>query len=105
MTALAVNYYKIKEKHYLPSVRIVNDLHRLRQNSKLSSSELMFRSNSWVEKAGKGGAGNSFSARAGFLVETYEEKSVFARKINAGTDDYETLELGTVESDSGVTYE
>ncbi|HEY9561079.1 MAG TPA: SusC/RagA family TonB-linked outer membrane protein [Anseongella sp.] len=104
-TSLAVNYYNIKEKQYRPSLGIVNDLHRLRQNSKRNSSELMFRSNSWVEKSGKWGAGNSFSARAGFLVETYEEKSVFARKINAGTDDYETLEQGTVDSASGVKYE
>src|SRR5690606_6211070 len=72
---------------------------------KRNSSELMFRSNSWIEKTGQWGAVNTFSARAGLLVETYEEKSVFARKINAGTDDYETLEQGTVDSASGVKYE
>lgn len=104
-TSLAVNYYNIKEKQYRPALGIVNDLHRIRQNKKRNSSELMFRSDSWVEKTGKWGEANRFSAQAGFLMETYEEKSVFARKVNAGTDDYETLEQGTVDSASGVKYE
>src|SRR3546814_17875503 len=83
-TSLAVTYYNIKEKQYRPSLGIVNDLHRLRQTSKRNSSELMFRSNSCVENSGKCGAGNSFSVRAGYVEETYEENYWIARKTNEG---------------------
>src|SRR5690606_12480568 len=34
----------------------------------------------------------------GAWVEMFEEKAIYARKINAGTDDYETLEQGIVDS-------
>lgn len=104
-SSLAVNYFNKKEQQYRPSLGIAPDLNRIRQNAKRNSSELMLLSNTWVEKSGSWGANNHLTAQAGVWIETYEDKSVYARKINAGTDDYETLEQGTVDSASSVKYE
>ena len=103
-SAFAFNYFNMMEKQYRPSLGIVNDLNRLRQNSKRSSSEFMISWNSWLEKNGTFGSASRYSGKGGFSVESYEEKSIFVRKINAGSDDYETLEQGTVDSTSNIKY-
>lgn len=104
-SAFAFNYFNLMEKQYRPSKGIINDMNRLRQNSKRTSSELMIAWNSWFERQGKIGQTARYQGKAGFTVETREEKSVFVRKINAGSDDYETLEQGTVDSTSNINYE
>jgi TonB-linked SusC/RagA family outer membrane protein len=104
-SAFAFNYFNLMEKQYRPSKGIVNDMNRLRQNSKRTSSELMIAWNSWFERQGKIGKTADYQGKAGFTVETREEKSVFVRKINAGSDDYETLEQGTVDTTSNLNYE
>ena len=104
-SAFAFNYFNLMEKQYRPSMGIINDRNRTRQNAKRTSSELMISWNSWLERFGKAGANGNYNGKAGLMVESHEEKSVFVRKINAGSDDYETLEQGTVDSTSNVNYE
>src|SRR5690606_16207236 len=38
-------------------------------------------------------------------IDTYEDKSMYGRKVNAGTDDYETLKQGVVDSASNTKFE
>lgn len=102
---LAVNYYNRKEQQYRPASGIVSHRNRVRQNAKRNSSEFTLLSNTWLEKNGTWGSRSRYTGKLGFWAETYEEKSVYARKINAGTDDYETLEQGTVDSTSNVEFE
>lgn len=103
-TVLAFNYFNMKEQQYRPSWGIVSDLNRVRQNFKRSSSEFLITWNTWLEKNGSFGSSNNYATKTGFFVESSEEKSIFVRKANAGSDDYETLQEGTVDSTSNINY-
>ncbi|SMC98241.1 TonB-linked outer membrane protein, SusC/RagA family [Pedobacter africanus] len=103
-SSFVFNYMSLTEKQYRPKLGIVQDLNRIRQNLKRNSSESMLLWSSWLHRTGKLGANNHYSAKAGLSVEAYEEKSIFVRKINAGSDDYETLAQGTVDSASNLKY-
>ncbi|WP_187290738.1 SusC/RagA family TonB-linked outer membrane protein [Pedobacter heparinus] len=103
-SSFVFNYMSLTEKQYRPKLGIVQDLNRIRQNLKRNSSESMLLWSSWLDKTGKFGANNRYSAKAGLSIESYEEKSIFVRKINAGSDDYETLAQGTVDSSSNLKY-
>lgn len=103
-SSFVFNYMSITEKQYRPALGIIADLNRIRQNAKRSSSESTVLWSSWLDAKGKLDHNNTYSGQAGLSVESYEEKSVFVRKINAGTDDYETLEQGTVDSASNINY-
>ncbi|WP_423127777.1 SusC/RagA family TonB-linked outer membrane protein [Gaoshiqia sp. Z1-71] len=104
-SAFAFNYFNMKEQQYRPSWGIVDDLNRIRQNFKRNSSEFQIVWNSWLEKDGAFGSSNNYSTKTGFFIESTEEKSIFVRKINAGSDDYETLQEGTVDSTSNINYQ
>ncbi|HMI04581.1 MAG TPA: TonB-dependent receptor plug domain-containing protein, partial [Pedobacter sp.] len=103
-SSFVFNYMSLTEKQYRPALGIIADLNRIRQNAKRNSSESTVLWSSWLDTKGKLGSNNTFSGQAGLSIESYEEKSVFVRKINAGTDDYETLEQGTVDSASNINY-
>ncbi len=103
-SSFVFNYLNLTEKQYRPAYGIVQDLNRLRQNLKRNSSEATILLNTWLEKNGSIGKTNKYFGKAGLSVESYEEKAVFARKINAGTDDYETLDQGTLDSASNSRY-
>lgn len=103
-SSFVFNYMSLTEKQYRPALGIVTDLNRIRQNSKRNSSESMILWTSWLDKKGTFGTNNKYYGQAGFSVESYEEKSIFVRKINAGTDDYVTLEQGTVDTASNLSY-
>lgn len=103
-SSFVFNYMNLTEKQYRPAYGIVQDLNRVRQNLKRNSSEATLLWNTWFEKNGSLGKINKYFGKAGFSVESYEEKAVFARKINAGTDDYETLDQGTLDSASNLRY-
>lgn len=103
-SSFVFNYLNVTEKQYRPALGIVADLNRIRQNLKRSSSESFVLWSSWLETKGKFSDNSIYNAQAGLTVESYDEKSVFARKINAGTDDYETLAQGLVDSASNINY-
>lgn len=103
-SSFAFNYFNMREKQYRPSFGIVKDENRIRQNAKRTSSESLINWNTWLEKKGIIGADNPYSFTTGFSVESTEEKSIFSRKINAGSDDYETMDQGTVDSTKTVNY-
>lgn len=104
-SAFAFNYFNMKEQQYRPSWGIVKDMDRVRQNAKRNSSEFLITWNTWLEKNGPLGTSDSYSTKTGFFVESTEEKSIFVRKINAGSDDYETLKEGVVDSTSNINYQ
>lgn len=103
-SSFVFNYMSLTEKQYRPSLGIVQDLNRIRQNAKRSSSESMILWSSWLDKKGSFGTNHKYFGQAGLSVEAYEEKSIFVRKINAGSDDYETLAQGTVDTASNLNY-
>jgi len=102
---MAVNYFNLKEKQYRPALGIVNDRHRIRQNAQRSSSEFTLLWNTHLDREGTFGDWATYTGRVGAWVELFEEKAVYARKVNAGTDDYETLEQGTVDSASNIKFQ
>ncbi len=101
---LSVSYFNLSEKQYRPALGIVTDLYRVRQNAQRSSSEFYLNWNSRLSKTGKINSTTTYEGALFASVETYEEKSVFGRKINAGTDDFETLEQGVVDSASNTRF-
>ncbi|MCH5599823.1 SusC/RagA family TonB-linked outer membrane protein [Niabella ginsengisoli] len=103
-TSLSVSYYNMRESQYRPALGIVMDKHRLRQNANRNSSEFTFIWNSFLNKTGSWGKLIKYEGQLGAWVETYEDKALFARKINAGTDDYETLKQGIVDSASNIRF-
>jgi TonB-linked SusC/RagA family outer membrane protein len=103
-SSFVFNYMSLTEKQYRPALGIIPDLNRTRQNLKRNSSESTILWSSWLDKTGSFGDKNKYSGKAGVSIESYEEKSIFVRKINAGSDDYETLAQGTVDSASNLKY-
>lgn len=101
---LSVSYFNLSERQYRPALGIVPDMYRVRQNSKRNSSEFYLNWNAGLTKQGKLNDRSSYEAAIQAAVETYEEKSMFGRKINAGTDDFETLKQGVVDSASNTRF-
>ncbi|MBE8721106.1 SusC/RagA family TonB-linked outer membrane protein [Sphingobacterium pedocola] len=101
---LSVSYFNLSEKQYRPALGIVNDLYRIRQNSQRSSSEFYLNWNGRLAKSGKISESTNYEGALQASVETYEEKAIYGRKINAGTDDFETLEQGIVDSASNTEF-
>ncbi|MFC3196845.1 SusC/RagA family TonB-linked outer membrane protein [Parapedobacter deserti] len=104
-SVMAVNYFNLREKQYRPALGIVPDRNRLRQNAQRSSSEFTLLWNTQLNHEGDLADWARYTGTAGAWVERYEEKAVYARKINAGTDDYETLAQGTVDSASNIKFQ
>ncbi|WP_018626572.1 SusC/RagA family TonB-linked outer membrane protein [Niabella aurantiaca] len=103
-SSLSVGYYNMKENQYRPALGIVPDQYRIRQNANRNSSEFTLIWNSFLNKSGNWGNAVQYNGQLGAWVETYEDKALFGRKVNAGTDDYETLKQGIVDSASNVRF-
>ncbi|MBL1408856.1 SusC/RagA family TonB-linked outer membrane protein [Sphingobacterium faecale] len=101
---LSVSYFNLSEKQYRPALGIVPDFYRVRQNSQRSSSEFYLNWNSRLSRKGKVADAVTYEAALQAAVETYEEKAIYGRKVNAGTDDFETLAQGIVDSASNTRY-
>lgn len=101
---ISVSYFNLSEKHYRPSLGIVPDLYRIRQNAQRSSSEFFLNWNTHLSKSGRINQSINYVTDLHTAIETYEEKSIYGRKINAGTDDFETLEQGIVDSSSNTRF-
>ncbi len=103
-SSMSVSYFNMQEKQYRPALGIVSDEYRIRQNSKRNSSEFTLLWNTYLDKAGSWSNWGRYAGKIGTWIETYEERSVFARKVNAGTDDYETLRQGIADSISNTKF-
>ncbi|MGN7787844.1 SusC/RagA family TonB-linked outer membrane protein [Niabella sp. 22666] len=103
-TSLSVSYYNMRESQYRPALGIVADRNRIRQNANRNSSEFTFIWNSYLLKTGSWSGNINYKGQLGAWFETYEDKALYARKINAGTDDYETLKQGIVDSASNIRF-
>jgi len=103
-TSLSVSYYNMRESQYRPALGIVADKNRIRQNANRNSSEFTFIWNTYVLKTGNWAKNIKYQGQLGAWFETYEDKALFAHKINAGTDDYETLKQGIVDSASNIRF-
>lgn len=103
-SSFVFNYMNLTERQFRPAFGIIQDFDRVRQNRKRNSSETMLLSNTWIDKTGSFGKALQYLGMAGLSYESYDEKSLFARKSNAGSDDYETLEQGTIDSASNLAY-
>ncbi|GAB3024167.1 TonB-dependent receptor [Niabella terrae] len=99
-SSLAIGYYNMKESQYRPALGIVADKYRIRQNANRGSSEFSLIWNSYMKHSGAWGSQLRYHTEWGAWIETFEDKSIYGRKVNAGTDDYETLKQGTVDSAS-----
>lgn len=97
---LSVSYFNLSEKQYRPALGIVPDTYMIRQNSKRSSSEFLLNWQAGISKWGELNYDLNYNLQLSTAVETYEERSIFGRKVNAGTDDFETLSQGVVDSAS-----
>src|SRR5690606_9411501 len=101
---ISVNYSNLIERQYRPAFGIVHDKYRVRQNAERSSSEFGLIGNVNVLKSGALTEQIDYEASLMASIDTYEEKSLFGRKVNAGTDDYETLSQGIVDSASNTKF-
>lgn len=83
---------------------IVADENRERQNSKRNYSNYMLRWDTYFETQGKLSNDLLYSGKGGFVLETEEEKMTYGRRINTATDDFETLDNGTMDSITNMNY-
>ena len=103
-TYFSVSYNNSIEQLSRLSYGIVNDENRERQNSKRNYSNFMLRWDTYSEMKGEINADLSYVGKAGLVLETEEEKMTYGRRINAATDDFETLNGGTMDSIGNMNY-
>lgn len=83
---------------------IVADQNRNRQNSKRNYSDYLLRWDTYFSGDGQIGNHLAYQGKAGFVLETEEEKMTYGRRINTATDDFETLNNGTMDSVTNMNY-
>lgn len=104
-TLFSVDYLNSMEEMRRLSEGIVADQYRNRQNAKRSYSDFMARWDSWYAHQGLICDGVKYDARAGFTLENNSEKSAYGRRVNAATDDFESLGYGDIDSVANLNYE
>ncbi len=105
-TDLAVSYNAMIEKLHQKAQGIVPDRYIKRQNSKRNYSEYLVRWNLWLGKDGKLSDNITFGSRLGMTVESYQEKMIYGRKVNAATDEIVTVSGGgTADSIANNRYQ
>lgn len=103
-TTFSVSYDNTIEEMRRLSYGIVNDQYRERQNSKRNYSNFLMRWNTWLERNGKIIPEVAYNGKVGFIYEKNDEKSVYGRRVNASTDDFESLGYGDVDSITNLNY-
>ena len=103
-TALAISYTNAIEDLRRMNEGLAADQYRTRQNAKRTYSDYILRWNTWVEKKGNILQNGTWHGKAGLIVENEEEKSEYGRRINAATDDFESLGYGDVDSITNMNY-
>lgn len=103
-TSLSISYVNSIEDLRRLAEGIAPDEYRKRQNAKRTYSDYILRWNTWAERTGSFLGNGSWHGKAGFIVENEEEKSAYGRRVNASTDDFESLGYGDVDSISNMNY-
>lgn len=103
-TSLSISYTNSIEDLRRLAEGIAPDEYRERQNAKRTYSDYILRWNTWTERMGKFLINGSWHGKAGIIVENEEEKSEYGRRVNASTDDFESLGYGDVDSINNMIY-
>ena len=101
-----VTYNSLTEKLHQPAAGIAMDRYIERQNAKRSYSEYLMCWRAWLERSGKISEELSYDASAGLSMDTYKEKMIYGRTVNAASDEMESLEKGKfVDSVTNTRYD
>lgn len=103
-TYFSASYNSAIEQMNRLSYGIVADQNRERQNSKRNYSNYLLRWDTYFDAQGEVANGLSYFGKAGFVLETEEEKMTYGRRINPATDDFETLNNGTMDSITNMNF-
>lgn len=93
-TDFDVSYSSLIEKQHRKAQGIVPDRYIDRQNSKRSYSEYLIRWNLWLGRNGNVTEDITYDSRLGFTMESYQEKMIYGRKVNAATDEITSVDGG-----------
>ncbi|MDE6452446.1 MAG: TonB-dependent receptor plug domain-containing protein, partial [Odoribacter sp.] len=103
---IMVTYNSLTEKMHQPAAGIAPDRYINRQNSKRSYSEYLMRGRIWADHNGRIAPDWNYHAHAGFSMDTYKEKMIYGRTVNAASDEMESLETGRfVDSIKNTRYD
>lgn len=97
-TDFIINYSAAIEHMNRLSEGLPVDQYRLRQNAKRNYSEYMMRWNIWLGRNGNITPDLTYHSGLGFIYEKNEEKMAYGRRVNAATDDFESLKTGLSDS-------
>lgn len=101
-----VTYNSLTEKLHQPAAGIAVDRYIERQNAKRSYSEYLMRGRVWVDRFGKVAGELNYNAHAGLSMDTYKEKMIYGRTVNASSDEMESLNKGKfVDSVDNTRYD
>lgn len=103
-TDLLINYNSATEKLHRAAEGIAPDRYIYRQNSKRSYSDYLLKWNLDVNRIGKIGENMKYDARLGFSMDSYEEKNVYGRKVNASSDEMVSINGKFADSLSNSKY-
>lgn len=101
-----VTYNSLTEKMHQPAAGIAPDRYIERQSAKRSYSEYLMRWRAWADHFGRIGSDWNYDAHAGLSVDTYKEKMIYGRTVNAASDEMESLDKGKfVDSLNNTRYD
>lgn len=88
---LLISYNSLIERLHQKAYGMAVDRYIERQNSKRTYSEYLLRSRLWAERNGRISERLGFHGQVGFSVDTYKEKMIYGRKVNAASDEIESV--------------
>lgn len=100
---LMVSYNSLVEKLHQKAYGMAMDRYIERQNSKRTYSEYLLRWRLWADRNGAITEDLSYQAHAGFSMDTYKEKMIYGRKVNAASDDVVSVGGGKLADSIGNT--
>lgn len=101
-----VTYNSLIEKLHQPAAGIAPDRYITRQNAKRSYNEYLMRWRIWADRNGRIAPDWTYNAHAGFSIDTYKEKMIYGRTVNAASDEMESLDKGKfVDSVNNTRYD
>lgn len=100
---LMISYNSLVEKLHQKAYGIAPDRYIERQNSKRTYSEYLMRWRFWADRTGNIAEGLTYHAHAGFSMDTYKEKMIYGRKVNAASDEVESVGGGKLADSIGNT--
>lgn len=103
-TYFSVSYNSVIEQMHRLSYGLAPDENRKRQNSKRNYGDYMLRWDTYFTREGEINNNFGYMGKAGFIIEQEAEKMVYGRRVNAATDDFETLNNGEQDSIGNMNY-